>query len=59
MFAQAQDVITVVSFAADCWCTLWLIVLLAIALVPAFIGEAHFNVQSYCSTTAHHRAPRV
>ena len=25
----------------------WLIVLLAIALVPAFIGEAHFNAQSY------------
>ena len=25
----------------------WLIVLLAVALVPAFIGEAHFNAQSY------------
>ena len=25
----------------------WLIVLLAIALVPAFLGEAHFNAQSY------------
>ena len=25
----------------------WLIALLAIALVPAFIGEAHFNAQSY------------
>jgi len=25
----------------------WLIVLLAVALIPAFIGEAHFNAQSY------------
>ncbi len=25
----------------------WLIVLLALALVPAFLGEAHFNAQSY------------
>jgi len=48
MFAQAQDVITVVSFAAGLLVYApWLIVLLAIALVPAFIGEAHFNAQSY------------
>jgi ATP-binding cassette, subfamily B, bacterial len=25
----------------------WLIVLLLVGLVPAFIGEAHFNAQSY------------
>jgi len=25
----------------------WLIVLLVVALVPAFLGEAHFNAQSY------------
>ncbi len=25
----------------------WLIVLLLVALVPAFLGEAHFNAQSY------------
>src|SRR6185295_20050266 len=25
----------------------WLIVLMAIALVPAFVGEAHFNAQTY------------
>ena len=46
--AQAQDVVTIVSFAAGLIVYApWLIVLLAIALVPAFIGEAHFNAQSY------------
>jgi ATP-binding cassette, subfamily B, bacterial len=48
LFGQAQDVITVVSFAAGLLVYApWLIVLLAIALLPAFIGEAHFNAQSY------------
>ncbi len=48
LFNQAQDVVTIVSFAAGLVVYApWLIVLLAIALVPAFIGEAHFNAQSY------------
>jgi hypothetical protein len=48
LFGQAQDVVTVLSFAAGLIVYApWLIVLLAIALVPAFIGEAHFNAQSY------------
>jgi ATP-binding cassette subfamily B protein len=48
LFAQAQDVVTIVSFAAGLIVYApWLIVLLAIALVPAFVGEAHFNAQSY------------
>ena len=48
LFGQAQDVITVVSFGAGLLVYApWLIVLLAIALLPAFIGEAHFNAQSY------------
>ena len=48
LFAQAQDVVTVVSFAAGLIVYApWLIALLAVALVPAFIGEAHFNAQSY------------
>ena len=48
MFGQAQDVITVLSFAAGLWLFApWLILLLLIALVPAFIGEAHFNALSY------------
>ncbi len=48
LFAQAQDVVTVVSFAAGLLVYApWLIAFLAIALVPAFVGEAHFNAQSY------------
>ena len=48
LFGQAQDAITVVSFAAGLLVYApWLIVLLAIALVPAFVGEAHFNAMNY------------
>jgi ATP-binding cassette subfamily B protein len=48
LFGQAQDIITVVSFAVGLIAYApWLIVLLFFALVPAFLGEAHFNAQSY------------
>ena len=48
LFGQAQDAITVVSFAAGLLVYApWLIVLLAIALIPAFVGEAHFNAMNY------------
>lgn len=48
VFNQAQDMITIVSFGAGLfWYAPWLLVLMAIALVPAFIGEAHFNAQAY------------
>ena len=48
LFGQAQDVVTIVSFAAGLVVYApWLIVLLRVALVPAFLGEAHFNAQSY------------
>ena len=48
LFGQAQDIVTIASFAAGLFVYApWLIVLMAIALVPAFIGEAHFNAQSY------------
>ena len=48
MFGQAQDVVTIVSFGAGLfWYAPWLLALMAVALVPAFIGEAHFNAQSY------------
>jgi ATP-binding cassette, subfamily B, bacterial len=48
LFSQAQDVVTVASFAAGLiFYAPWLIALLFLALVPAFIGEAHFNAQSY------------
>ena len=48
LFGQAQDMVTVASFAAGLILYApWLIVLLLLALVPAFLGEAHFNAQSY------------
>jgi ATP-binding cassette subfamily B protein len=48
LFGQAQDIVTVVSFAAGLLVYApWLMVLLAVALVPAFIGESHFNAVNY------------
>ena len=48
LFGQVQDAITVVSFAVGLLVYApWLILLLAIALVPAFVGEAHFNSLDY------------
>ncbi len=48
LLGQAQDIITVISFAAGLLVFApWLIVLLVVALVPAFLGEAHFNARSY------------
>ena len=48
LFGQAQDVVTIASFAAGLVVFApWLIALLVVALVPAFLGEAHFNAQSY------------
>jgi ATP-binding cassette, subfamily B, bacterial len=48
LFGQAQDVLTVCSFAVGLLVYApWLIALLVLALVPAFLGEAHFNAQSY------------
>jgi ATP-binding cassette subfamily B protein len=48
LFSQAQDMVTVASFVAGLLVYApWLIVLLLMALVPAFLGEAHFNAQTY------------
>ena len=48
LFGQVQDLVTIVSFGAGLLVYApWLIALLAVALVPAFVGEAHFNAQSY------------
>ncbi|HET8775949.1 MAG TPA: ABC transporter ATP-binding protein [Thermoanaerobaculia bacterium] len=48
IFGQAQDVVTIISFAAGLAIYApWLIALLLLALVPAFLGEAHFNAQTY------------
>jgi ATP-binding cassette subfamily B protein len=56
LFGQAQDLVTIASFAAGLFVYApWLIVLLAVALIPAFIGEAHFNAQAYWLN--YHRAP--
>ncbi len=48
LFGQVQDVITVASLAVGLMVYApWLIVLLAVALIPAFIGESHFNTLGY------------
>ena len=48
LMGQAQDIVTVASFAAGLLVFApWLIVLLLVALVPVFLGEAHFNAQTY------------
>ena len=48
LMGQIQDVLTVITFAGGLVVfNPWLIVLLVLALIPAFLGEAHFNAQSY------------
>lgn len=48
LFGQVQDAITVISFAVGLLVYApWLILLLAVALIPAFVGEAHFNALGY------------
>ena len=48
LFGQVQDAITVVSFAIGLVVYApWLMLLLAVALIPAFVGEAHFNALGY------------
>jgi ATP-binding cassette subfamily B protein len=48
ILGQAQDLVTIASFAAGLLIYApWLIALLLLALVPAFLGEAHFNAESY------------
>ena len=48
LFGQAQDVITIVTFGIGLVAYApWLIVLLFVALIPAFLGEAYFNERSY------------
>lgn len=48
LFGQAQDIISVLAFAAGLVVYApWLIGLMLIALLPAFVGEMHFNAQGY------------
>ncbi|WP_265500706.1 ABC transporter ATP-binding protein [Paracoccus beibuensis] len=45
---QMQDVITVLSFAVGLLIyNPWLVVLLALALIPSLFGEMHFNARTY------------
>jgi len=44
VFGQAQDAITIITFAAGLVLyEPWLLLLLGITLLPAFVGELHFN----------------
>ena len=48
LFTQMQNMVTVATFAVGLLVyNPWLILLLLVALVPAFLGEAHFNAQNY------------
>ena len=48
LFGQAQDMVTVASFAVGLLAYApWLMLLLAVALIPAFVGESHFNALNY------------
>ena len=48
LFGQVQTLITILSLAAGLAVFApWLILLLLVALIPAFLGEAHFNAQGY------------
>lgn len=48
ILGQAQDMITIATLGAGLVIMApWLIFLLILALVPAFLGEAHFNSLSY------------
>jgi ATP-binding cassette subfamily B protein len=48
VFGQMQDLLTVGTLGAGLVIyNPWLILLLILALVPAFVGEAHFNARTY------------
>ena len=48
VFGQAQDALTVISLGAGLVVYApWLIALILLALLPAFLGEVHFNAQGY------------
>ena len=48
VFGQVQNLITIFSFGVGLAAYApWLILLLFVALVPAFLGEAHFNTRDY------------
>ncbi|MEJ7589601.1 MAG: ABC transporter ATP-binding protein [Ferruginibacter sp.] len=51
VMGQVQDIITMCFLAAGLAAfNPWLIILLLVAVVPAFLGESHFNDRSYALT---------
>lgn len=57
IFGQAQNIVTIISFAIGLVAYApWLILLLVVTLLPAFLGEAHFNARSY--SLAYARTPQ-
>jgi len=51
VLTQLQDMITIAFLAAGLMAfNPWLILLLLVAIVPAFLGESHFNDRSYALT---------
>ncbi len=49
--SQVQDIITVLFLGAGLAAfNLWLILILALAVIPSFLGESYFNQQSYSLT---------
>ncbi|MDO5646368.1 ABC transporter ATP-binding protein [Paracoccus sp. (in: a-proteobacteria)] len=61
IMGQMQDAVTVASFAVGLVIyNPWLVVLLAVALIPSLFGEMHFNAQSYALNfrRAHDRRER-
>lgn len=51
VFSQAQDFITILFLGAGLVAfNPWLIVILIIAVIPAFLGETHFNQKTYSLT---------
>ena len=56
LLGQAQDLVTAISLAVAVAAFLpWLVVLLVLALIPAFLNELHFNAQGY--RLAYKRSP--
>ena len=56
VLTQAQDGLTAITLAAGVVVFLpWLVVLLVLALIPAFLNELHFNSQGY--RLAYRRSP--
>lgn len=53
VLSQAQDFITILFLGAGLVAfNPWLILILAVAVIPSFLGETHFNQRTYSLTTS-------